>query len=106
MLQSMRLQKVTHDFVTEQQKHAIVEIYYILFIHSFQLMGFWVAATFMDTMNNTAVRTCVQIFLWICVLFLSFLSIFIEVWLIYNVVLISTVQQSDSYIYTHTHILF
>jgi len=41
-----------------------------------------------------------------------FIHIFIEVWLIYNVMLISAIQQSDSvtyiyiYIYIHTHTLF
>ena len=33
MLQSMGLQRIRHDWVTEQQQYSIVYVYYIFFIH-------------------------------------------------------------------------
>ena len=33
MLQSMGLQRIRHDWATEQQQYSIVYVYYIFFIH-------------------------------------------------------------------------
>ena len=66
-------------------------------------MGIWVAATFMDTVNNTAIRTCVQIFLWICVLFLFPINFYWSMVDLQCCVNFCCTELWFIYIYTHTH---